>query len=91
METSMNVRNARQSSRCPPVLVIGAELCLMIDSVSRDVRVNDDRLGTAIMLVKWGMLVPDGRRVALDADEQHVGRLQGMGKQNADVGILTLI
>ena len=87
----MNVRNARRSSRRPPVLVVGAELCLMIDSVSRDVRVNDDRLGTTLMLVKWGMLVPDGRRVALDADEQHVGRLQGMGKQNADVGILTLI
>ena len=87
----MNVRNARRSSRRPPVLVVGAELCLMIDSVSRDVRVNDDRLGTAIMLVKWGMLVPDGRRVALDADEQHVGRLQGVGKQDADIAILTLI
>ena len=91
METRMNVRNARRSSRRPPVLVVGAELCLMIDSVSRDVRVNDDRLGTAIMLVKWSMLVPDGRRVALDADEQHVGRLQGVGKQDADIAILTLI
>ena len=91
METSMNVRNARRSSRRPPVLVVGAELCLMIDSVSRDVRVNDDRLGTALMLVKWGVLVPDGRGVALDADEQHMGRLQGMGKQDADIGVLTLI
>ena len=88
---SMNVRNARQSSRRPPVLVVGAKLYLMIDSVSRDVRINDDRLGTALMLVKWGMLVPDGRRVAFDADEQHVKRLQGMGKQDADIGIPTLI
>ena len=90
-ETLMNVRNARRSSRRPPVLVVGAKLCLMIDSVSRDVRVNDDRLGTALMLTEWGMLVPDGRRVAFDADEQHVGWLQGMSKQDADVGILTLI
>ena len=90
-ETLMNVRNARRSSRRPPVLVIGAKLCLMIDSVSRDVRVNDDRLGTALMLTEWGMLVPDGRRVAFDADEQHMGRLQGMGKQDADIGILALI
>ena len=87
----MNVRNVRRSSRRPPVLVVGAELCLMIDSVSRDVGVNDDRLGTALMLVKWSVLVPDGRRVALDADEQHVGRLQGVGKQDADIGVLTLI
>ena len=63
----------------------------MIDSVSRDVRINNDRLGTALMLVKWSVLVPDGRRVALDADEQHVGRLQGVGKQDADIAILTLI
>ena len=91
LENLMNVRNVRRSSRRPPVLVVGAKLYLMIDSVSRDVRVNDDRLCTAIMLVKWGMLVPDGRRVAFDADEQHVGRLQGMGKQDADIGILTLV
>ena len=87
----MNVRNVRRSSRRPPVLVVGAELYLMIDSVSRDVRINDDRLGTALMLVKWGMLVPDGRGVAFDADEQHVGWLQRMGEQDADIGILALI
>ena len=91
METRMDVRNARRSSRRPPVLVVGAELCLMIDSVSRDVRINNDRLGTALMLVKWSVLVPDGRGVALDADEQHMGRLQGMGKQDADISVLTLI
>ena len=87
----MNVRNVRRSSRRPPVLVVIAKLCLMIDSVSRDVRINNDRLGTALMLVKWSVLVPDGRGVALDADEQHMGRLQGMGKQDADIGVLTLI
>ena len=91
VETLMSVRNTRRSSRRPPVLVVGAKLYLMFDSVSRDARINDDRLGTALMLVKWGVLMPDGRGVAFDADEQHVGRLQGMGKQDADIGVLTLI
>ena len=87
----MNVRNFRRSSRRPPVLVVGAKLYLMIDSVPRNVRVDNDRIGAALMLVEWSMLVPNGRGIALDTDEQHVGRLQGMGKQDADIGILTLI
>ena len=83
--------NARRSSRRPPVLVVGAKLYLMIDLGPRDVRVNDDRLGTALMLEERGMFVPYGRRVALNANEQHVGRLQGMSEHDADIGILALI
>ena len=91
MENLMNVRNVRRSSRRPPMLVVGAKLCLMIDLVSRNVRINDDRLGTALVFAEWGMFVPDGRRVAFDADEQHVGRLQRMGKHDTGMRIPALI
>ena len=87
----MNVKHARRSSRRPPVLVVGAKLYLMIDLVSRDVRINDNWIGTALMLEQRCVFVPYGRGVAFRADEQHMGRLQGMSEHDADTGILTLI
>ena len=87
----MIAENGRQSSRLPPVLVIGPELSLMIDLSPRDVRVDDDRVGAALVLEERSMLVPYGRRIALGANEQHVGWLQGVGKHNADVAVLFLV
>ena len=60
-ETLMIVTNGRQSSRRPPVLVIGSELCLMFDLPPRDVRVDNDHIGAALMLEERGMFVPYGR------------------------------